>query len=219
MKRLIAIGVAMTAAAMAMADGETWQSRLPLHDSFVRDTQPDANFGADEGLVTGNNRESCMMFDVSGLANVTAARIKFYITQCGTAEDAKWPIFFRVMRNDRWNESTVTWNSLPDEFRVREPILATNDVTLAGYVEVPAGSKDTWQEVDVTEAVKAAAPRGRLSLHVYTSWDGGSGDTTPLCFSSVNCSDETKRPVLEFQGADGSSATSLTLFPTVDVFI
>ena len=219
MKRLLVICMAAMAAAVTLADGETWQSRAPLHDAFVRDTDPDTNFGADEGLVAGNNRESCMMFDVSGLANVTAAKIKFYITQCGTAEGAKWPIFFRVMRNDWWNESTVTWNSLPDEFRVREPILATNDVTLAGYVEVPAGSLNTWQEVDVTEAVKAAAPRGRLALHVYTSWDGGSGDGTPLCFSSVNCADETKRPVLAFQGVVDSSATSLTLFPTDDVFI
>ena len=202
MKKLLMIGVAAMIAAVTLADGE-WSSRLPLQDAFVRDIQPNANFGTDEGLIAGNNRESCMLFDVSGLANVTAARIRFYVTQCGTTEGAKWPLFFRIMRNDRWDESTVTWNSLPDEFRVREPILATNDVTLAGYLEVPAGSQNTWQTVDVTEAVKAAAPRGRLSLHVYTSWDGGSGDSMPLCFSSVNCTTEAQRPVLEFQGEEG----------------
>ena len=203
MKRLLASVVAAVAVCgAALADGE-WSSRLPLHDSYVRDIQPDANFGTEGGLIAGNNRESCMMFDVSGLANVTAAKIRFWITQCGTTEGAKWPLFFRIMRNVDWDEATVTWNSLPDEFRVREPILATNDVTLAGYLEVPAGSQDTWQEVDVTEAVKAAAPRGRLALHVYTSWDGGTGDQLPLCFSSVNCTDETKRPVLVFRGAEG----------------
>ena len=188
----------------SFADGEeVWQSRLPLHDAYVRDSERNTNFGTDIALITGNNRESCMMFDVSGLANVTVARIRFWITQCGTTAGAKWPLFFRIMRNNGWDESTVTWNSLPDEFRVREPVLATNDVTLAGYLEVPAGSQSTWQEVDVTEAVKAAAPRGRLSLHVYTSWDVGSGDGTPLCFASANYTNETKRPVLAFQGAEG----------------
>lgn len=217
--KMLAITCAAVATFVALADGETWQSRAPMHDAYVRDAVPNANYGTDGDLIVGNNREVTMLFDVSGLANVTAAKIKFYITQCGTAVGAKWPLFFRIMRNDRWNESTLTWNSLPDEFRVKEPIVATNDVSLAGYVEVLAGSQDTWQEVDVTEAVKAAAPRGRLALHVYTYWDGASGDFTPLCVASVDCSDETKRPVLEFQGAVDSSAASLTLFPTDDVFI
>ena len=203
MKRLLASCVAAFAVCgAALADGE-WSSRAPLHDAFVRDIDPGGNFGSNQGLIAGNNRESCMMFDVSGLANVTAARIRFYVTQCGIKEGVKWPLFFRIMRNNSWDESTVTWNSLPDEFRVREPILATNDVTLAGYLEVPAGSQGTWQTVDVTEAVKAAAPRGRLSLHIYTYWDSGSGDDKPLSFASSNHDDTTLHPVLEFQGEEG----------------
>ena len=204
----------------SFADGEeVWQSRPVVQDTFVRDTETDTNFGSSTGVVAGNNREGMMMFDVSGLANITAAKIKFYITQCGTTEGVKWPLYFRVMRNDRWNESTVTWNMLPDEFRVPVPILATNDVTMAGYVEVPAGAQGTWQEVDVTEAVKAAAPRGRLALHVYTYWDSNSGNTTPLSFASSEYADVEKCPRLEFQGTVDTSASSLTLLPTDDVFI
>ena len=219
MKRLLIISAAAVAVCgAAMADGE-WSSRAPLQDTFVRDSEPNANFGSNEGIITGNNREGCMMFDVSGLANVTAARIRFYVTQCGTTNGVTWPLYFRIMRNDIWDESTVTWNSLPDEFRVREPILATNDVTLAGYLEVPAGSQGTWQTVDVTEAVKAAAPRGRLSLHIYTYWDGSTGDNKPLSFASSDHSDATLCPVLEFQGTVDTSAASLTLLPTDDVFI
>ena len=204
----------------SFADGEeVWQSRPVVQDTFVRDTETDTHFGSSTGVVAGNNREGMMMFDVSGLANITAAKIKFYITQCGTTEGVKWPLYFRVMRNDRWNESTVTWNMLPDEFRVPAPVLATNDVTMAGYVEVPAGSLHTWQEVDVTEAVKAAAPRGRLALHVYTYWDSNSGNTTPLSFASSEYADVEKCPRLEFQGTVDTSASSLTLLPTDDVFI
>ena len=131
-----------------------------------------------------------MMFDVSGLANVTAAKIKLYISQCGTTEGVKWPVYFRVMRNDTWNEATLTWNLLPDEFRVApSPIRATNDVTLAGYAEIPAGSQGSWLEVDVTEGVRTAASRGRLALHIYTYQDNNSGDSMPLAFPSSNNAD------------------------------
>ena len=220
MKLKICAVVMVMAAVSAFADGEeTWQSRPPMQDTFVRDNDPNANFGSSGGLIVGNWRESCMMFDVSGLANVTAARIRLYVTQCGATVGAKWPVFFRVMRNDRWNESTLTWNMLPDEFRVATPILATNDTTVAGYIEVPAGSLDTWQTIDVTEAVKAAAPRGRLALHVYTYWDGNSGDGTPLSFASSDRDVVASHPLLEFQGTVDTSAPSLTLLPTDDLFI
>ena len=219
MKRLLASVVAAVAVCgAALADGE-WSSRAPLQDTFVRDTQPGANFGTSTGLIAGNNRESCIMFDVSGLANVTAARLKLYVAQIGTKDGVVWPVYARVMRNDRWNENTLTWNLLPDEFRAAQPVLATNDVTLAGYVEIPAGSVNSWCTIDITEAVKAAAPRGRLSLHLYTPWDGNSGDSTPLSFASSDHSDATLRPTLEFQGAVDTSAASLTLLPMDDVFI
>ena len=215
-----AVAAALSLAAVApaaFADG----SRTPLQDTFVRDTQPDSAFGSDANIIVGGNREGCMMFDVSGLAGVTSAKVRFYVTQCGTTAGVVWPLYFRVMRNDRWNETTLTWNSLPDEFRVGpSPVLATNDVSLAGYVEIPAGSADTWQEVDVTEAVRAAAPRGRLALHIYTSWDGTSGDKTPLAFASSNYTDdESLRPTLVFEGAADASASTLTLQPTADTFI
>lgn len=201
----------------AFADG----SRAPLQDTFVNSNDRNTAFGNNAGIVIGNGREGCMMFDVSGLANITAARIRFRVTQCGATAGVVWPLYFRVMRNDRWNENSLTWNSLPDEFRVGpSPVLATNDVSLAGYIEIPAGSADTWQEVDVTEAVRAAALRGRLALHIYTPWDGNSGDTTPLAFASSNYTDdESLLPTLVFEGAADASASTLTLLPTADTFI
>ena len=219
MKRLLMIGAAAMVAAVAFADGE-WSSRAPLQDTFVNYSDRNTAFGDSAGIIVGNGREGCMMFDVSGLANVTAAKIKFYITQCGTTVGVTWPLYFRVMRNDRWNETTLTWNSLPDEFRVApSPILATNDASVAGYIEVPAGSADTWREVDVTEAVKAAAPQGRLALHVSTSWNGINGENTPLGFASSNREDETLRPTLEFTGAVDASASSLTIVASADTHV
>ena len=97
-------GVIILVAGSAFADGEeVWQSRPPMQDTFVLDNAPNGSNGSSVGIVAGNNREGCMMFDVSGLANVTVARIRLYVTQCGAKSGVKWPVFFRVMRNDRWN--------------------------------------------------------------------------------------------------------------------
>jgi len=217
--RLVILAALLSLAAVApaaFADG----SRAPLQDTFVRYDQPGATFGTETGITVGNGREGCLMFDVSGLASVDSAKVKFYVTQCGTAAGVVWPLYFRVMRNDRWNETSLTWNSLPDEFRVGpSPVLATNDTSVAGYIEIPAGSTDTWQEVDVTEAVKAAAQQGRLALHVYTSWDGTSGDTTPLAFASSDYADATLGPYLEFTGAVDASAPTLTIVSIADTYI
>lgn len=219
MNKLLIIGVAAMAALVALADGE-WSSRAPLQDTFVNSNDRNTASGGSGGIVVGNGREGCMMFDVSGLANVTAARLKLYITQCGTKEGVVWPVYARIMRNDRWNENTLTWNLLPDEFRVApSPVLATNDVSLAGYIEIPAGSVNLGCTIDITDAVKAAAPRGRLSLHLYTTWVGDNSENTPLAFASADNADAALHPVLEFQGAVDSNASTLTLLPTADTFI
>ena len=203
MNKLLLLTCATAMVFDVLADGETWQSRAPIQDTFVNYAARDTAFGDNAGIIVGNGREGCMMFDVSGLANVTAAKVKLYISQCGTTDGVKWPVYFRVMRNDTWNEATLTWNSLPDEFRVApSPILATNDVTLAGYAEIPAGSQGSWLEVDVTEGVRTAASRGRLALHIYTYQDNNGGDSMPLAFPSSNNADASLHPVLEFQGEE-----------------
>ena len=90
MMKIEAISKATILAALACAaftlyaDGEAWQSRPAWQDAFVRDIEPNGNFGSSTGIIAGNNREGLMMFDVSGLANITAARIKFYVAQSGT---------------------------------------------------------------------------------------------------------------------------------------
>ena len=218
---LFVCAVAATLHGAARAD-DAWAERLPLQDTFVNYNNGDRDtaYTNSASIVVGNGREGCMMFDVSGLANVTAAKIKFNITQCGTKTGVTWPLYFRVMRNDRWNETTLTWNSLPDEFRTAPAaILATNDASVAGYVEVPAGSQNSWFEVDVTEAVKAAAPQGRLALHVCTSWNGDGVENTPLAFASSDHSDETLRPTLKFTGAVAASASSLTIVASADTHV
>ena len=200
----------------ARADG----SRSPIGDTFVDFKDRGKAFGDNSSIVVGNGREAFMMFDVSGLAGVTAARVKLYVTQCGTTANVKWPVYFRVMRDDTWNESDMTWNTKPSELSLwPSPVLAKDDPSLAGYVEIQAGAQGTWVEVDATEAVKAAAPRGRLALHIYTYKDNSSGDSTPLAFASSDCADAALRPALVFTVAADASSSSLMLLPVADTFI
>ena len=220
---LLVSAVAAAIHGTARAD-DAWTERLPLQDTYVDSStaaRKDIAYGDSEGIIIGSGREGCLMFDVSDLANVTGAKFRFYVSQCGTTTGAKWPVYFQIMRNDRWNENTLTWNSLPDEFRtVPAAVVATNDATIAGKVVIPAGSQGSWQEVDLTEAVKAAAARtGRLALHAVTMWDSGEGgDTTPLGLRTTDAADSL-RPKLMFQGATTANPYTLTIVASADTHV
>ena len=220
---LFVCAVAATIHGTARAD-DAWTERLPLQDTYVDSASSRQNiaYGDSEGIIIGGGREGCLMFDVSDLANVTAAKFRFYLSQCGSTSGAKWPVYFQIMRNDRWNENTLTWNSLPDEFRTMPAaVVATNDATIAGTVVIPAGSTGTWQEVDLTEAVKAAAARtGRLALHAVTMWDSGEGgDTTPLGLRTTDAADSSLHPKLMFQGATTANPDTLTIVASADTHV
>ena len=220
---ILSAAAAFAAIGAALADDAAWTARAPLQDTYVGSSAGERGVphGDATGLVVGNGREAFLMFDASGLSGVSAAKVRLHCTQCGSTDGVVWPLYLRVMDDDSWSETGMTWNAKPAELRVYpSPVLATDDPSLAGYVEIPAGSAGSWIEADVTEAVRAAAPRGRLALHVYTSWDGNSGDTTPLAFASAEYADDASlRPQLAFQGAADASAASLTLLPVADTFV
>jgi len=222
-KAIAAIALAACLAVPLRADEAAWTTRAPIQDTYIGSgaSEREVPQGDAAGLVVGNGREAFLMFDVSGLAGVSAAKIRLRVTQCGTTEGVVWPLFLRVMDDDSWSGTEMTWNTKPAELRVYpSPVLATDDPTLAGYVEIPAGSAGSWIEADVTEAVRDAGPRGRLALHVYTYKDNNAGDSTPLVFASAEYADDASlRPQLAFQGAADASAASLTLLPTADTFV
>ena len=227
----VAVLAALACAAFTLyADGEAWQSRLPMQDTFVNYNNNDRNtaFGDSTFLIVGNGRESCLMFNVSGLENATAVRIALCVVQgagadSNTGEYYVQPLFLRVMRHRCWNEYELTWNSLPvGEFpSVPSPILPKDDPTVAAYVENANQAVGTWVYADVTAAAKAAAADdGILALHVYTPWGNGGGGKDPLAFYSKEYADDASlRTKLEWQGAE--NATELPLFQTTkeDTFL
>jgi hypothetical protein len=120
MKRRLACLVALVVSAVC-ADGV----RYPLQDTSVSRGSKDSTYLHEKFLRIGNGFDACVMLPVEGLANVTSAKFKFYVPQCG--EGAKYPLYFRVMRDDRWHHNMLTWNALPDEFRfaIRRCLLKT----------------------------------------------------------------------------------------------
>ena len=197
-------------AASVFADGV----RYPIQDTSVS-SQYGTKWG-ENFLRLGNGYDACVMLPVSGLANVTSAKFKFYVSQCG--EGAKYPLYFRIMRDDRWHHNMLTWNALPDEFRFRSPALLDQaDPSLAGYIEIENGVGE--YEVDITKAVKAAAPCGRLALHVFTSWVAFGADNTTLLIKSAECEDESQRPCLSFSGDADTSAATMTIIASDDTHV
>lgn len=211
MKLLTVVFAAMFAASV-FADGV----RYPIQDTSVSSMSKDGAYWHEKFLRIGNGFDACVMLPVSGLANVTSAKFKFYVSQCGNG--AKYPLYFRVMRDDRWHHNMLTWNALPDEFRFRSSALLDQaDPSLAGYIEIENGVDE--YEVDITKAVKAAAPRGRLALHVFTSWVQSVTDNTTLTIESIECETASQRPYLSFAGdADASDAT-MTVVASADTHI
>jgi hypothetical protein len=214
MKRRLACLVALVVSAVC-ADGV----RYPLQDTSVSRGSKDSTYLHEKFLRIGNGFDACVMLPVEGLANVTSAKFKFYVPQCG--EGAKYPLYFRVMRDDRWHHNMLTWNALPDEFRFAHPaMLAQDDPSLAGYLEIGDDKEGhPWYELDITKAVKAAAPCGRLALHIFTSWVQSETDNTTLLIQSRECDTASQRPCLSFTGEADSSAASMTIVASADTHV
>ena len=68
---LFVCAVAATIHGAARAD-DAWTEHLPVQDTYVDSAAARQNgaYGDSEGIVIGNGREGCLMFDVSDLANV-----------------------------------------------------------------------------------------------------------------------------------------------------
>ena len=215
--KLLTVVFAALFAASVFADGV----RYPIQDTYVSNVERDAGYGKIGWYLIGNGAEACVMFPVSGLANVTSAKFKFYVSQRGSDPSIKYPLYIRVMRDDRWHHDMLTWNALPDEFRFGYPSLLDvgKDPSIAGYIEVPGGEGGVFQEVDITKAVKDAAHSGRLALHIFTSWKPSGSDNLTLAMKSLECEDVSLRPCITFTGNVDTSDATMTVVASADTHI
>jgi hypothetical protein len=119
-------------------------------DAYIASSQPNNNFGGDDGLFVGYNNtygaeRSLLWFDVAGEipagANVNSATLELYLSYARPEDDEPMPILVRHMATS-WTEGSVTWNTEPVWGDVWDTTDVGND-SFAAY---------TW---DVTDLVNA----------------------------------------------------------------
>ena len=87
---------------------ETRNTRSPTHDAYVQySANTSNNYGLNASMLVGRGREACMKFEVSDLANITAARLKLYVTG-NTDLPSPFPVIVRTMFDDTWDEQYYT---------------------------------------------------------------------------------------------------------------
>ncbi len=87
----------------------------PVADTYVRDGNPDTNFGTDTQLAIKNDggagytRISYLKFDVGGLADAESVQLRMTPYQV----DANVTLVHELVADDSWIETGMTWNNQP----------------------------------------------------------------------------------------------------------
>ncbi|MBD0254889.1 MAG: DNRLRE domain-containing protein [Cytophagales bacterium] len=132
-------------------------------DSHVRDgATASQNFGGASTLELktssatndGYNRNAFLRFNLTGYASIATARLRFYVSQGGSATASSPVISTNVhsVANTAWTESGISWANQP-----------TLGKTLGSFT-VTGGHSGAWVEVDVTAYVKAEKNAGRNTV-------------------------------------------------------
>ena len=126
-----------------------------LADAYVRDgsTYAGTNFGTSTQLqvkqgVAGYAREGYLRFDLSGVSQVTSAKLRLFGRLDSTADAG---VGFTVFNSNdtTWSETGITWNTKP----------AANTAALVSATV--SGTTGKWYEVDLTAFLKAEKAAGR----------------------------------------------------------
>jgi chitodextrinase len=136
------------------------QAFAPVDDAYVRSSAPDEKTGTASTLrVRGGSTEAhtYLKFDLSGVAPVTRARLRLYVTDASTTGGSVY-----AGASSSWSEGTITWQTKPS-------------ATGAALATVGAVAVGQWVEWDVSALVRGP---GTYTLVVR---DGGSD---PAWFAS-----------------------------------
>lgn len=122
----------------------------PTADAYVLDgSWANSNFGSDTWLYTrtskGQNYDSFLKFDTSGVGSVFAAKLRF---NASVSANANIAVAAHAVAETGWSESAITWNNKP----ARGAALGTTTVT---------GTAFAYYEIDVTSYVAAEKAAGR----------------------------------------------------------
>ena len=158
-------GLAILAVAVGGSAGAAGSTVAPVADSFVRSTQPGANFGTSTSIELGGKAASSgyLRFEVSVPAGetVTSATLRLYATQ----NKASGFTVHRVA-DDGWGETAVTYSNAPP--------IGTQVASSGSY------AKNAYVAVDVTPAVTGSGPvslalkRSAKTVNTFNSREAAS---------------------------------------------
>lgn len=173
---------------------------FPVADAHVRDGgSVNTNFGTaatleiklDPTANSGLSRETYLRFDVTGLANVASAQLRWTPVSVGTTVSQ---INYGFVPTDTWTESGLTWNT--------KPASTTNLGSLTGHTaKVPV-------RINVLNQTRTeAAGDGHLSLRAFSAI---SGSNRFVLFAAKEAANLADRPCLEYLLAGPPKPTGLT---------
>jgi hypothetical protein len=123
----------------------------PVADSYVNQSEPDANYGSDTRLKIKCDsfyRYAYIMFDLSSLSpDATIIEAKLWLTLRDIDGYGEWGVTIgaHYCSDDSWNETGITWNN--------KPRFASEPTDTEGYWFVFLPSTDSWNvTVDVQTA-------------------------------------------------------------------
>src|SRR4051794_8020922 len=193
----------------------------PTDDAYVRAQAPSANFGAADFLDSqgGSNSYTCgpdsqqlpgqaytyLRFDLSDIpagAEIQSARLVL-TSRAGFAFGGDPDQHLRLVSDDNWSESKITFRNLPSG--VDQDDLATQTISYEGPVcgdPKGAATLQTFEGNALTETVRAErSTDSRLSLQVFndncTECSGSPGQGNWVRFYSKEADNSNFRPKLE----------------------
>jgi len=123
----------------------------PIADSYVNQSEPDANYGSDTRLKIKCDsfyRYAYIMFDLSSLSpDATIIEAKLWLTLRDIDGYGEWGVTIgaHYCSDDSWNETGITWNN--------KPSFASEPTATEGFWYVWLPSTDSWNiTVDVQTA-------------------------------------------------------------------
>lgn len=162
-----------------------------------------------------------MRLDVNGMENIESAKLRLYVTQYAGGDN--YPIVLRQMADPDFREIEMTWNGLKHEFQTPSglsPMLDPSDPRVIAVLP-NVSAVNTWQEFDLTAAVKREAARTGKLAFIITSMGWRGGKNTPACFAGSAREDATQRPQFVVTWPEGESRTDTNLWancPCTDEF-
>ncbi len=172
----------------AAATSTTSYSLNPDYDSYIRETNPDTNFGSESGIFLGPARRGLLHFDLSAIpsgSRVVTATLWLYFTTNDPADAVNiHPV------NTAWTEAGATWNNMATAY---------NSEVLG--VIPPQPVPNAWVAINLTALAQSwvndAAANYGLMLLVESI-------TTDSRFASRENPTAAQRPYLQITTADGA---------------